>query len=160
MLDVDPETGVGVCVPQCVGSPDSPQCDDPGASCVIANNGVLTLCLPTCDVLLQDCPEGEACYPAPDGFACAPDASGPDLGGYQDACGYTNACDAGLFCAVAAVVPSCDSEACCSEFCDLSAEDPDSACSGQADGQACTAWYEDGQGVPGTEDIGACALPG
>jgi hypothetical protein len=157
--DVIPETGEGVCIAFCQGSENNPVCDDPMTSCVIANDGVLVLCLPNCDPLLQDCPDGQACYVGDDAFVCVPDASGPDMGVYGDPCEFTNACDPGLLCVAAGAVPDCDSAQCCSEFCDLAAADPDSACQGQADGQQCLGIFPDGQAPPGTEDFGFCALP-
>ncbi len=151
------EENNGTCVPFCGGSEANPTCDDPDTNCVIANDGFLILCLPNCDPLLQDCNEGEACYPINDGFACAPDASGT-AGLFGDACEFINACDAGLFCANAEAVPDCQgSQGCCSTFCDLSAADPNAACEGA--GQECVTWYEEGQSPPGSEDIGACAIP-
>jgi hypothetical protein len=74
--DVDPETNEGTCIAFCSGSENAPVCDDPTTSCSIANEGVLTLCLPSCDPLSQDCPDGQACYPIDNSFVCAPDASG------------------------------------------------------------------------------------
>jgi hypothetical protein len=157
--DVD-ESGQGSCVSMCTGSADAPLCDNPADTCVIANDGVLNLCLRACDPLLQDCVEGSACYGAGTSFACAPDASGPDMGVYGDACEYTNACDPGLFCAAAAAVPQCEgSLGCCSEFCDLEAPNPDAACGGSALGQLCEPWFAEGAAPPGMESLGACVLP-
>ena len=109
-----------------------------------------------CDPLSQDCPEGEACYDEPNGFFCSPDASGPDQGGFADACEFLNACDPGLFCASAESVPGCaGSVGCCSEYCDHT--DPEAACEGQ--GQECTPFFEEGSVLPGYEDVGVCILP-
>jgi hypothetical protein len=158
--DVDPETNMGTCVGFCGGSDTDPTCEDPDTTCVIANNGVLILCLQVCDPLLQECPEGQACYPVNTDFACAPDASGPDLGAYGDPCEYINACDPGLFCGDAAIVPDCaGASGCCSEFCDI--EDPQGAaqCSGAGGGQDCTPWYAEGDAPPGFEQVGACSIP-
>lgn len=155
--DVDPETNMGTCVAFCSGSEANPVCDDPNTTCSIANNGVLILCLPNCDPLLQDCADGQACYPINEFFVCAPDASG-EMGLYGDPCEFLNVCDPGLFCANADVVPGCaGSLGCCSEFCDLS--DPNASCMGAGGGQMCTPWYEEGQAPPGYEDVGACAIP-
>ena len=157
--DVD-ENGQGTCVAMCTGSADAPLCDDPADNCVIANDGVLNLCLPACDPLVQDCAEGSACYGAAESFACAPDASGPDAGTYGSPCEFTNACDPGLFCAAAEAVPDCQgSLGCCSEFCDLDAANPDGACGGSGAGQQCEPWFQEGAAPPGDENIGACVLP-
>jgi hypothetical protein len=157
--NVDPETGEGVCTAFCQGTEDNPVCDDPNTSCVIANDGVLILCLPDCDPLLQNCPDAEACYVGDNAFVCVPDASGPDMGAFGDPCEFTNACDPGLLCVGAAAVPGCVSAQCCSEFCDLAEADPDASCQGQGDGQQCVGLFDDGEAPPGTEDFGFCAIP-
>lgn len=151
--DVDPETNEGTCVAFCSGTESDPSCDDPATQCSIANEGVLILCLPTCDPLTQDCAEGQACYPFQDGFVCAPDASAGD-GVFGDPCEFLNACDEGLFCADANTVPGCaGSIGCCSEFCEL----PDGACMGA--GQTCEPAFEEGMVPPGYENVGLCLLP-
>ncbi|MEX1366505.1 MAG: ribulose phosphate epimerase [Nannocystaceae bacterium] len=153
--DVDGETNMGVCVPFCEGSEDAPLCSDPDEACSITNDGVLILCLPLCDPLLQDCPEGQACYPEPNGFICSPDASGPDLGAIGDPCEFLNVCDPGGWCAAAEVVPDCaGSIGCCAAYCDLT--DPMDNC---PDMTECTPWHDEGTAPPGEEDIGVCILP-
>jgi len=157
--DVDPETNVGVCQAMCTGDESNPICENPDTTCIIVNDGAIVLCLPGCDPLLQDCDDGQACYPVGDDFTCIPDASG-EMGVYADPCEFINACDPGLFCLGAAAVPNCvGSGGCCSEVCDLSDAAGDGQCSGQADGQTCQPWYEEGAAPPGYEDVGACALP-
>jgi len=152
--DVDSETLEGDCVAFCGGTPDDPTCDAEH-TCVIANGGVLNLCMPYCDPLLQDCADGYACYPMNEAFICSPDASGED-GAYGDPCEYINVCDPGLACLVADVVPGCGGDVgCCSPFCALS--DP-GTCPGT--GQECLAWFEDGAApTPALQDVGICALP-
>jgi hypothetical protein len=153
--DVDPETLEGVCVAFCVGSADNPVCEDANTSCAINGDGVLALCLPSCDPLLQDCGEGQLCAPVADAFSCVPDASG-DMGAPGDPCEFINVCDPGMFCASTELVPGCDGAGagCCTAFCDLGEAPP--AC---LPGQECTPWYEPGNAPPGHEDLGACALP-
>ncbi|HWB73880.1 MAG TPA: hypothetical protein VG755_02970 [Nannocystaceae bacterium] len=156
---VDPDTNTGECVGLCAGNEGNPVCADPQTQCVIANAGVLTVCLPTCDPLLQDCAGTDGCFPVSDFFACMPDRSDV-LGAFGDPCESFDACDPGLFCAAPFVVPSClGADGCCSSFCDLNAGDPDAQCAGQAGGQSCLPWYAEGQAPPGDEDIGACAIP-
>jgi hypothetical protein len=159
--DVDSETNTGYCVSFCEGSAAAATCADPEALCTIFNEGVLPLCLPVCDPILQDCVSDDLCVGAPDrsGFVCVLDASGEE-GQHGDPCEYVNSCDPGLFCAGAAAVPGCTgSQGCCSEFCDLTDADPDAACSGAADGQECVAWFEEGQAPPGMEHVGGCLIP-
>jgi hypothetical protein len=157
--NVDPETNLGTCVAFCDGSEANPICSDPNTTCNILNDGVLILCLPSCDPLLQDCNDGEACYPTGDAFSCIPDAGG-EQGLFGEGCEFVNVCDPGLFCAVPDGVPDCQgSLGCCSSFCDLSDPDASAACPGAAGGQECVTWYEEGQAPPGYENVGACLIP-
>jgi hypothetical protein len=149
--NVDPDTLEGECVEYCGGTSDAPTCAV-GHTCVTANNSVLNLCLPYCDPLLQDCSDGEACYPYNEGFICFVDASG-EQGAYGDGCEYINVCDPGLFCAPTDVVPGCTSMAgCCTPYCDLT--DPAPNCPGA--GQECVALLVEGEEPPGLEDVGGC----
>ena len=160
--DVDPETNIGSCVPMCTGDEANPICEDPDTSCSIANDGAIVLCLPACDPILQDCPEGQACYPIQDAWVCAPDASG-ETGVYGDPCEFINVCDPGYICLDASTVPTgqaCEGAAgCCTAVCDLTDPQGDAQCEGAAGGQTCQPWYEEGNAPPGYEDVGACALP-
>ncbi len=157
--DVDPKTNIGTCVAMCTGDEANPICEDPDTNCSIANDGAIVLCLPSCDPILQDCPEGQACYPINEDWSCAPDASG-EMGVYGDPCEFINVCDPGLICLGAASTPNCQGAAgCCTEVCDLTDPAGDDQCSGSGEGQTCQAWYEEGAAPPGYEDVGACALP-
>ena len=155
--NVDADSGLGYCVAFCEGSPDSPTCSNPDNLCSIYNDGVLPLCLPKCDPLLQDCPtDRDVCVNSADGieFVCVLDASG-EAGVYGDPCEFVNVCDAGLFCAAPANVPGCASTGCCSPFCDMT--DMGATC---PDGmQECVAWYAEGEAPPGREDVGFCGIP-
>lgn len=155
--DVDGDTGQGTCVALCTGSPDAPNCAPPDTTCVIANEGVLNICLPKCDPLIQDCQGGDLCLPNPvdpNGFVCVLDASG-ESGVAFDPCEYANACDQGFVCQDPALAMECDPQAlgCCLPFCKLS--DPD--CPGQ--GQECLEWYTPGTAPPGYADLGLCGIP-
>ncbi|MBK9758119.1 MAG: hypothetical protein IPO88_32310 [Nannocystis sp.] len=86
----------GICVALCTGTEMAPKCD-PGFKCAIANEGVLNLCLPTCDPLLQDCDGADLCIANQDHFLCVLDASG-DGGKQNDPCEFANSCDKGLAC--------------------------------------------------------------
>jgi hypothetical protein len=153
--NVDPETGTGTCVAFCTGTEAAPVCEDPGTSCSITNEGVLILCLTLCDPLLQDCPEGEACYPVLEDMLCGPDASGPDAGVAGDPCEYINACDPGLAGINAEYVPGCaGATACCAPFCDVNEAECDAGA-----GEECVPYYEEGQAPPGYENVGICMLP-
>jgi len=155
---VDPETNIGQCVGFCQGSQANPVCD-PGFVCSIVNDGVLILCRPECDPLLQDCIEGAACLPAggSDLFTCIIDASG-EAGATGDACEFLNACDPGLFCADAAALVGCDgATGCCSEFCDLDDPEPNSFCS--VAGTECVPYHEEGTAPPQYTHVGVCVVP-
>jgi hypothetical protein len=158
--NVDPKTNMGTCVAMCVGDESDPGCENACDVCSISGQGVLMLCLPTCDPLGQNCVPGEACYPMPSNdFACVPDASGDDLGEAGDPCEYINACDAGLFCANPDVVPGCENLGCCATFCDTAVADP---CPDASMGVECVPWWAPGREPTGgcvTATLGACVLP-
>jgi hypothetical protein len=156
--DVDGKTNMGICVGFCEGTEDAPFCSNPDEGCSISNDGTLILCLAYCDPLLQDCPEGSACYPEENGFFCSPDASGPDLGAIGDPCEYINVCDPGGWCANAESVPDCAGAiGCCSGYCDIT--DPDANATCLPVGTECVSWYEEGTAPPGYEDVGVCVIP-
>jgi hypothetical protein len=152
------EDGMGMCLGFCTGRPDAPDCADPMATCQVTADGIVTLCLPSCDPLLQDCDVGDVCLPNPANtleFMCVLDASG-DEGQVFDPCEYANACDAGLCCMLPDLASECDPRAagCCVPFCDTSLAN---TCPGQ--GQECLPWYEDGEALQGFENVGVCRLP-
>ena len=155
--NVDGDTGQGTCVGLCTGSPEATNCADPQTTCVIANEGVLNLCLPSCDPLLQNCMGNDLCLPNPDdeGFVCVLDASG-ETGVAFDPCEYANACDKGLVCQDPGFATECDPAAlgCCLPYCDVT--EPD--CPGA--GQDCIQWYDPGTAPPGLENLGLCGIPG
>jgi hypothetical protein len=150
--DVDPVTLEGVCIGLCVAPEDAPTCAQEGAACIIANDGALPICLPTCDPVLQDCEPGQACHPFGDVFVCAPEGASP--GGVGESCEDIAMCDAGLFCAVPELVPDCASNGCCTSLCDVT--DPSPPC---LPGQSCQPYYEPGTAPVGFENVGICALP-
>ena len=152
---VDTDTGEGICVGFCDGTPQAPTCDT-DFICTIVNDGVLTLCRPECDPILQDCDGSAACLPASgsDGFTCIIDASGEDAGGFGDPCEFINACDPGLYCAGAEVVPDCvGATGCCTQFCDLEGE----ACPNAE--TECIPYFAEGAAPPGLETVGVCGIP-
>ena len=150
------ENNNGSCIDMCKGTPDAPSCDS-GQTCDVSNDGVLILCLETCDPLVQSCPAGQICFwDFVDEFICDFDASG-DMGAYGDPCAYVNVCDYGLYCASPESVPGCDNaDGCCSSYCNI--QEPNT-CPGADGGQECVPWYTEGMAPPGQENIGACAIP-
>lgn len=154
-VDEDCATGlfcdVDQCRPFCDISDPTP-CDDPGQACEpwypedsappgledvgFCADAPITL---NCDPVLQDCADGDGCYPAADDtFACQPGA-GPAQSG--DACIDNTDCDVGLWCDVDQ----------CAAFCDLSGIDecldPDTE---------CIPWFPERDAPPGLEHVGSC----
>ena len=125
--------------------------------CVIFGDGI-SICIGTCDPLLQDCSDGDLCIPDPDAtsFGCVIDASG-DEGQTNDPCEFLNACDKGLMCLDAATASiACDpgSTGCCTPFCTF----PGSPC--PHPDQQCVPFFDPMTVPPGAESIGICAIPG
>ena len=156
-MGVDEETLQGVCIAMCEGTPAVPRCADTSTTCIIANDGVILVCLPQCDPLVQDCAEGEGCYESGTGgfFCFAQDETATGDAAYGAPCMTLNYCNPGLMCAPAATVPGCAEEYCCTEFCDAS--DDAEQCSG--DGQACVPYFAADAAPPGFTDVGVCSIP-
>jgi hypothetical protein len=144
--NLDPETLMGTCVALCEGSENAPQCSDPEDVHVIANDGVLTLCLPACDPLAPSCDAGEGCYPIEIGwgpFACL--REGLPVYGDQT----PTLCPPGSTDVDASWITACDdAEVCCAELCDLEAP----SCAGLE----CTPFHEN---APGWSREGLCIDP-
>lgn len=157
--DVDPKTNTGVCVAMCTGDESNPICEDPDTTCSIANDGAIVLCLPVCDPIIQDCVDGQACYPIAEDWVCGPDASG-EMGVYGDPCEFINVCDPGLICDIPEATPGCvGALGCCTEVCDLTDPAGNAQCQGEAQGQECIPWYPPEATPPGYEDVGTCTIP-
>lgn len=145
----------GICVEFCDASDKCPQ--TPTATCTVYNDGSLPICLPTCDPLLQDCPEGQGCYnSAGDSFVCFKESAMPGEGMPGSECQYINQCQKGSFCANAMVVTGCSPNAngCCTPYCAVS--------QGNAPcqmGEECVPFFEMGMAPPAYEDVGVCAIP-
>ncbi len=148
--DVDSETLKGTCIAFCQGTPENTVCEPEGTVCVIANEGVLNICLDTCDPLVQACPAGQGCYTYENIYFCAPTAIDAGLEG--EACDSINDCNPGLTCVVDDALPSCESSSCCTPFCDL--ENPDC----QDPEKTCVPVYAEPE--VGEEHIGFCGVAG
>jgi hypothetical protein len=152
--DVD-EDNHGICIALCTGTPDAPVCPS-NSTCSITSEGVLNLCIPDCDPLIQDCAGDDLCIPSNGEFLCVLDASG-EMGVVNDPCEFPNACDKGLVCLPPSDASSaCDPRAsgCCQPFCEL----PDSPCPNPD--QQCLPWYDPMMEIPpGYEDVGICSIP-
>jgi len=151
--NVHSDTGTGTCASHCTGARNAPTCADANNICTMSGDGVLALCLPTCDPLLflDACPEGEGCYPYNSTFFCTADGTA-EGGAVFDACEFVNACDPGNVCINPAAAQACDQDGtgCCLPWCDLSAPN----CPGET---TCLPWFEEGSVRPGGELVGVCA---
>jgi hypothetical protein len=154
---VDVETNMGTCVAMCTGSAAAPECPDACDECMIANDGVLTLCLDSCDPLTQDCGEGRGCYPnlSGDQFVCFPQIAMPVA--VAEPCTFLTDCAPGSVCLTPEYVSGCPPETgCCAALCDFFAADP---CAGALSGPECMPWWSDEP--PGNEciswaNVGVC----
>ncbi|MBK9756463.1 MAG: hypothetical protein IPO88_23780 [Nannocystis sp.] len=153
--DVDAKN-MGICFALCKGTAWVPTCDE-GFSCSYASEGVLNLCLPECDPLVQDCAGDKLCVPTNVTFVCVPDVSG-DMGKTNDACEFVGGCDKGLVCLnISAGSSACmkDAVGCCQPFCDFTAME---LCPNFD--QECVQWFDPMMPIPpGLEDVGVCAIP-
>jgi len=159
--NVDYQTMMGYCIGFCDGDHDNPTCAEPMTYCVVSANDVLRLCLPYCDPLLQDCPNGDLCLYDGGNFSCFPDVSG-DMGVFGDPCEYGNACDPGLNCLDPEYVPGCQAAGCCSPFCELDTDYtpiPAPAPNCPDPQMACLNWFDPGTAPPGQEKVGICGIP-
>ena len=134
---VDPKTLEGECVAFCTGSELDPTCPE-ATACMIANDGVLSLCLPTCDPLAPACDEGESCHPVDGTWFCLPDGAGVHTEGLTP-----TLCEPGTTAVDPARLASCDPTAgpCCTPICDPAAPacDPTLTCSpvGESNAGVC-----------------------
>jgi hypothetical protein len=149
--DVEGEL-VGTCRPICTGTEDSPECPE-GSQCLLASDGVIFLCISTCDPILQDCEEGFACYWGNTAFNCLLSTQGIPTG---EPCGFIDDCAGGNNCTSGELLPSCLGSACCSPFCPLGVGDQ--ACE-VLPGTTCAPFFEEGAAPPGYEDVGVCLVP-
>jgi len=151
---VDPETNEGRCIAMCGGTEDEPVCDDADTLCVVANEGVLNLCMQVCDPVLSDCPPAEVCSRGSDGFTCAPAFGAPPAVGAP--CGVIDLCENGSMCMSAAEYgPGCGGAeyGCCSAFCytdqAFDCPEPEHECEP----------YPEGAAPAGYETLGLCRIP-
>ena len=159
---VETGTGEGLCVALCEGSPMDARCDD-GRVCGIWNGGSEPWCIEQCNILAQDCTaDGWMCSYAglaAESAGCVLDESGP-TGAYADPCACEpGCCDEGLICILGNALANCPEPGavgCCTEYCDVNAEN---TCSGMPEGEECVSSTELIGAVPGLEEVGICILP-
>ncbi len=151
--DIDDEHH-GTCRGLCTGTSAVPICPKMHV-CPQSSEGVVNLCFPTCDPLLQDCPGDDLCLPYVDVFLCLLDASG-DAGQVNDPCEFVNNCDKGLIClnqAAASAACQQPSQGCCQPFCKF----PDAPCPNPD--QQCLQWFTPPDVPEGYENVGVCVIP-
>jgi hypothetical protein len=146
------ENGEGVCHLFCTGAADMPECP-PMSQCTISGSGVINICISTCDPVVQNCPDGTACYWTSFDFNCVVTTIDIPTG---DPCGFVNDCALGNMCVDEAALPECEGASCCANFCDL--DIGDSQCGGTP-GTACVAFFEANRAPPEYEHVGLCILP-
>lgn len=146
----------GTCVALCEGSATAPTCSSPKEHCVRGNDGVLSVCRPTCDPLKNECAQGEVCVPAgdtPKHYVCVAKSSAATEGGHGYACELFNECQAGFICSKQGPVDAagCEGRHCCTKLCN--AWKPET-CPGAK--EYCRAMENQ---LPGYEQLGVCVIP-
>lgn len=143
------EATLGNCLEVC--SNDS-TCE-PG-KCIESPYTLTPFCADACDPLVPDCPQGRACLQSDDRFVCGMLLDETDIGQTGDNCDYFNlrGCAEGYACLTGALVPNCQSSACCTNVCDLNLGDEQCASPG-----LCKSLFT--EPAPGFELLGACYVP-
>lgn len=106
-FDVDAETLEGTCVAFCGGHELEPTCADSGQTCVIENEGVVTVCLDSCDPLGVACDGDRSCVAVrTETFVCVR----PGDSALSEACTQFTDCALGSSCDPSEVeTPTCTS---------------------------------------------------
>lgn len=149
------ESNSGTCVAMCGGNEAQPLCNDPTTACVVDYLGAITLCLPTCDLLLQDCAAGEgACY-VQAGISSTPTCGiqAATLAEVSEQCDYNWDCVPGTVCHPGNELANCAHDNCCTPICD--SFQPPLTC---GPGEECHPVIDE-QAPGGPYPQGYCALP-
>jgi hypothetical protein len=144
-LDAD----VGTCIEVCNNDADC----EPG-KCTESPYTLTPFCADACDPLVPDCPPGRGCLQADDRFICGMILEETDIGVNAEPCDSINlrGCAEGYACMTGALVPNCNSGACCTNVCDQSLGD------GQCISPAlCKPLFP--EPAPGFDLLGACYVP-
>jgi hypothetical protein len=119
--DVDADTLAGECVGFCGGDEEQPSCPV-GTACLIANEGTLVLCLPTCDPLAAaPCEDDDGCYLVDSTWLCLPPGA-PVFLDFETGIAPP-LCAAGSTAVDPATLSTCPPapEVCCAQICDVTA---------------------------------------
>lgn len=145
----------GLCLGFCGNDGDDAGCNA-GELCLSCTKCTIGTCIPGCDPLVGECPEGAptCTFALGSGFGCVPRGEG--IAGLGEQCQGYDWCAPGLHCVNEGDVDGCDGlGACCTELCDLIDDDP--GCSNPA--HACITLFWPGPAPAGQEHVGVCALP-
>ena len=158
MAKTSGDTGEGVCIAFCdINNPSScAEAGLPNAKCIVYSDAVLPHCQDDCDPLAQDCTPPMGCYAVGNqGFVCTLPGHDEDKGNDNDQCYTIQSCKPGLICANGDGQQSCNSDACCTPYCDASGDG--SECIEEL--EECVPYYEEGMAPPGFENVGLCYIP-
>lgn len=148
---LDEDSNEGVCTALCTGSVEAPSCEgnDEDAVCMVLVDLVLNVCGARCNPVTDTCTDGSACQAVGDTWGCLPTGN-LEVG---EPCFEANSCVEGAACVGMDALCPAGSDTCCSQVCDLSAPDPDAACT---DGRTCIDFYPLGDAPPGYDNVGLC----
>ncbi len=149
---IDESTGLGTCVPTCVGKPGDFSCPEQFICHTYDTpSNHYTFCDQPCDPLAPVCPPGGACLPLYTNFTCQDNVQPSNgLGESCDNVFVLSNCKNGLLCS-SADSENCADDACCTSYCDLNDPNP---CLDPM--QVCIPYGFD----PDWTHIGYCRLPG
>jgi hypothetical protein len=163
MTKVSGDTGDGVCISFCdVNNPES--CVEKGIDngyCQVFCDGVFPTCAQHCDPLAQDCTAPQGCYAAGgQGFVCTLPGYQDDEGNDNDDCYTIQSCKPGLICANGHGQEGCDTDACCTPFCECDPEQPFGIDSAECptEGEQCLCYYSE-NAPEQFERVGLCFQP-
>lgn len=147
------ESGWGVCVRLC--DPYlAPECSLPNSVCVYEGGGLFARCRFLCNPLAENCWGDLRCESSGPGKEPYCTSTPSDGGEHAQHCVFQHDCAEGYACVSALDVPSCQSDSCCTPYCDTLKQEP---CPEQPV-QECKAWYEADPPI-GAENLGYCGVP-
>jgi hypothetical protein len=159
------DTGDGVCMAFCDINLPNPNdsCDTRGAidgQCVPFCDGTLPLCYVPCDPLAQDCIGPQGCYGGGQSFVCTFSGHAEDEGNDNDDCYTVQSCKPGLMCAAGHGQEGCESDACCTPFCECDPDQPEGIDSPECptEGEQCVCYFTE-DAPPDYAHVGLCYLP-
>jgi hypothetical protein len=161
MTKTSGDTGSGVCLAYCdINSPGA--CADaglPDAKCIPFNDGELPLCEVPCDPLTQDCVQPQGCYGASDGFVCTLPGYEDGKGNDNDDCFTVQSCKPGLLCANGMGQEGCQSDRCCTPFCECDPDNPNGVPAPECSGaEQCLCYFAE-NAPPEYLTVGLCYTP-